>query len=87
MLFMQRLDGDVVDTGIEDQLRELALEPDPQNASDGYAKLDRMIVDKAYAVPYGVERKGMFLSERMDAENCSRFHPVYGPDYSSFCLR
>jgi peptide/nickel transport system substrate-binding protein len=87
MLFMQRLDGDVVDTGVEDQLRELALEPDPQDAADGYAKLDRMIVDKAYAVPYGVERKGMFLSERMDAENCSRFHPVYGPDYSSFCLR
>jgi hypothetical protein len=27
------------------------------------------------------------MSERMDFENCSLFHPVYNNDYSSFCLR
>jgi hypothetical protein len=28
-----------------------------------------------------------FVSERMDFENCSLFHPVYFNDYSSFCLK
>ena len=28
-----------------------------------------------------------FLSERMDFDNCARFHPVYFNDYSSFCLK
>ena len=37
--------------------------------------------------PYGVERDSIFLSERMDFENCSLFHPVYQNDYSSFCLK
>jgi hypothetical protein len=27
------------------------------------------------------------MSERMDFENCTRFHPVYNNDYSSFCLK
>jgi hypothetical protein len=27
------------------------------------------------------------VSERMDFENCTLFHPVYFNDYSSFCLR
>lgn len=86
-LFMARLDGDVLDTDLEEKLGELALEPDVDAAVDGYADLDRTIVEKAYMAPYGVEREGIFLSERMDPENCARFHPVYGADYSSLCLR
>ena len=85
--FMRRLDGDVLEPAVEDRITELAGEPDPERAADGYAELDRRIVENAYVAPYGVERQGTFLSERMDAANCSRFHPVYGPDYSSFCLR
>jgi hypothetical protein len=27
------------------------------------------------------------MSERMDFENCSLFHPVYQNDYSSFCIK
>jgi peptide/nickel transport system substrate-binding protein len=85
--FMSRLDGDVIDPGFEEKLEELAIEPDRGKAADGYAELDRLIVENAYMAPYGVERHSIFLSERMDPENCAVFHPVYGADYSSFCLR
>ena len=85
--FMRQLGSDVVDLGIEEKLGELALEPDVGTAAGGYSALDRMIVERAYAAPFGAERQGTFLSERMDAANCARFHPVYGADYSSLCLK
>ncbi len=85
--FMERLDGDVLEPKVEEKIEELAGEPDPESAADGYAEVDRTIVENAYLAPYGVERQSTFLSERMDAENCARFHPVYGADYSSFCLK
>ena len=85
--FMERLDGDVSDPEMEEKLGELALEPEVDKVTDGYADLDREIVENAYMAVYGVERGSIFLSERMDAENCALFHPVYGTDYSSFCLR
>ena len=44
-------------------------------------------VDEAWIVPYGHNKRTTFMSERMDFENCSLFHPVYYNDYSSFCLK
>jgi peptide/nickel transport system substrate-binding protein len=85
--FMTRLDGDVTDPSIEEKQNELLLEPDVDKAADGYAELDRMIVEHAYTAPFGVERQSTFLSERMDRENCSRVNPMYGAEYSSFCLK
>jgi len=29
----------------------------------------------------------VLLSERMDVANCSRYHPVFGLDWSSLCLK
>jgi hypothetical protein len=29
----------------------------------------------------------MFLSDRIDAANCARYHPVYGVDLAFLCLR
>ena len=51
------------------------------------AEADRLLIDKSYVAPYGSETLATFLSERMDFENCSMFHPVYQNDYSSFCLK
>jgi peptide/nickel transport system substrate-binding protein len=61
----------------------------PLNASSerGWAKLDRRVVDRAYLAPFGSEKQATFLSERLDFSNCVRFNPVYGNDYSSFCLK
>jgi peptide/nickel transport system substrate-binding protein len=56
-------------------------------ATDQAADADRLAVEEAYVAPYGSETVATFMSERMDFENCSRFHPVYMNDYSSFCLK
>jgi hypothetical protein len=37
-------------------------------------------------MPLGTERRSTFLSERLDAENCLRFQPLFGLDLSSLCL-
>jgi hypothetical protein len=54
---------------------------------DAWAALDRRLVEGAYVAPYGSDRRSTFLSERLDFASCSRFHPVYGNDWSSFCLK
>jgi peptide/nickel transport system substrate-binding protein len=59
-------------------------DPDVKKAA---AEADRLIIENAYEAPYGTERASTFMSERMDFENCSLFHPTYLNDYSSFCLK
>jgi peptide/nickel transport system substrate-binding protein len=56
-------------------------------ATDAAAEADKYAVDQAYIAPYGTEKVATFMSERMDFENCSMFHPVYQNDYSSWCLK
>jgi peptide/nickel transport system substrate-binding protein len=58
-----------------------------EEAAAPAARADRRLVEEAFVAPYGSERLSTFFSERMDFEHCSRFHPVYHNDYSSFCLR
>ena len=61
-----------------------ASDPEVQEAA---AEADRLLIEKKYVAPYGQEAVATFMSERMDFENCSLFHPVYQNDYSSFCLK
>jgi peptide/nickel transport system substrate-binding protein len=61
-----------------------ASDPEVQEAA---AEADRLLIEKSYVAPYGAETVSTFMSERMDFENCSLFHPVYLNDYSSFCLK
>jgi peptide/nickel transport system substrate-binding protein len=56
-------------------------------ATEQAAEADNLAVEEAYVAPYGSETVATFMSERMDFENCSLFHPVYLNDYSSFCLK
>ena len=56
-------------------------------SKQGWAKLDTRVIDRAYLAPFGSEKRDTFLSERLDSDNCARFNPVYGNDYSSFCLK
>ena len=44
------------------------------------------MVQGALIAPFGVRTTGVLLSERLDADQCLRFHPVYGVDFSSLCL-
>ncbi|MGI8749285.1 MAG: ABC transporter substrate-binding protein [Thermoleophilaceae bacterium] len=52
-----------------------------------WADLDKRVVGGGLVAPYGVATTGVLLSERLDAANCLRFHPVYGADLSALCLR
>jgi hypothetical protein len=59
----------------------------PGSEKAAWADLDRDVVADALLVPYGATTTGTLLSERLDAENCLRFHPVRGMDLSSLCVR
>jgi peptide/nickel transport system substrate-binding protein len=60
---------------------------EPEQADEFWASADEGVVDEAYAVPLGSERRPTFLSERLDAENCASVHPLFGLDFSSLCLK
>ena len=62
-------------------------EPDQAKRDTLAAALDKTLVSRALALPYGEELRTTFVSERLDLQNCARFHPLYGNDYSAFCLK
>lgn len=80
--------GNVDVPEINRRIAELRTEPRlTDEVVDGWAELNRKLVEEAWIAPWGHRKISTFLSERMDFENCSRFHPVYQNDYSSFCLK
>src|SRR5262245_22505907 len=80
--------GNVNDRGIDRALRALAREPELTPGVAGrWARLNRQLVRSGYILPYGHRTLSTFMSERMDIEHCSVFHPVFINDYSSFCLK
>ncbi len=97
--FMQQIDGTVIqptnnpnpgnvnDREINEGIAELIQEPDLAATADRWAALDRRAIEKSYIAPYGAEELSTFMSDRMDFENCAVVHPLYGNDYSSFCLK
>jgi len=76
-------DDPLLDVDVE-RLRLLALAGATER---DWGKLDSRVVRRAYLVPFGSPTQSTFLSERLDFDNCARFNPVYGSDYSSFCLK
>jgi peptide/nickel transport system substrate-binding protein len=79
--------GNVDDPEITKGIAELNKEPDLTKAEDDWKDLNNKLVERAWIVPYGHRKLATFFSERMDFENCNRFHPVYFNDYSAFCLK
>jgi peptide/nickel transport system substrate-binding protein len=78
--------GRVDDPELNKLIDEVEAAP-ADGATEQAAEADKLAVEKAYVAPYGSETLATFMSERMDFENCSLFHPVYQNDYSSFCLK
>ena len=66
---------------------ELASANDPDERAQLAEQLDAELVESAVIVPYANSLRTLFLSDRIDAANCSRFHPVYGVDLTDLCLR
>ena len=79
--------GNVDDPEITKGIAELNQIAELPEAEDGWKDLNRKLVERAWVAPYGHRKLATFVSERMDFENCTRFHPVYFNDYSSFCLK
>jgi peptide/nickel transport system substrate-binding protein len=79
--------GNVDDPEITKGIAELNKEPDLTKVTDQWKDLNKKLVERAWIVPYGHRKLSTFLSERMDFDNCRRFHPVYFNDYSSWCLK
>jgi peptide/nickel transport system substrate-binding protein len=80
--------GNVDDPEITKGIAELTKEPElTDEVVSKWKDLNRKLVEGMYIAPYGHRKLATFLSERMDFENCSLFHPVYNNDYSSFCLK
>ena len=76
-------DDPEITKGIAD-LNKIAELPE---AEEDWKDLNNKLVERAWIAPYGHRKLATFVSERMDFENCTRFHPVYFNDYSSFCLK
>jgi len=77
----------VKDPEIDKTLADALKEPNPEKVKEKWAEVDRRIVEQAYVAPYGQRKLTTFVSERIDNENCTRYHPLYYDDYSSFCLK
>ena len=79
--------GRVVAPELEERVERLRSEPDLGDVVGQWAELDRRVAERAYAAPFGAERWSTFVSERIDLDGCSRFHPVYLNDYSALCIK
>jgi peptide/nickel transport system substrate-binding protein len=80
--------GNVDDPEITAGIGELSKEPElTGDVIHRWGDLNKQLVEEAWIVPYGHTKLPTFMSERMDFDNCSLFHPVYNNDYSSFCLK
>jgi peptide/nickel transport system substrate-binding protein len=85
--FLERVARRTFDAQLSEAVAEGIQPSEGQDADDAWASADERVVTEAYAVPLGSERRPTFLSERIDAENCARFHPLFGIDLSSLCLK
>jgi peptide/nickel transport system substrate-binding protein len=97
--FLQQIDGTgiaptnntnvgyVDDPEINKGIADLMAEPELPEVADRWAELDRKAIEESYVAPYGSEELTTFMSDRMDFESCSLVHPLYGNDYTSFCLK
>ncbi|MDQ3644733.1 MAG: ABC transporter substrate-binding protein [Actinomycetota bacterium] len=77
----------VDDRVLERRIDLLEREASAEDSAGDWAALDLEVVEGAEVAPYGIETVGVLMSERMDPENCSLYHPVFGLDWSSLCLR
>jgi peptide/nickel transport system substrate-binding protein len=80
--------GMLSDPQVDTLADEIQAEP-LEEIGDQAKELDRLVTGpkKAYLVAYGHALAPTFVSERMDFENCTVFHPVYQDDWSQFCLK
>ncbi len=78
--------GNVDDPEINKLIAEAKQNPDIEAVADDWAAADKMLVDKAYVIPYGNRKLTKTASERV-AFDAFMFHPVYNHDLTSLGLK
>jgi hypothetical protein len=76
----------VDDSGIRSDVGALERADSPAVKGPSWAAIDQRVIEAALIAPFGLSTTGVLVSERLDGEQCQRFHPVYGLDFSSLCL-
>lgn len=83
--FLAGFRGRTGDTDLDEGIAELLADPDTEPGDWG--QVEEMLVDEAYAAPLGTRTTPAFFSDRVDVQGCAVFHPLFGVDLASLCLR
>lgn len=79
--------GELDDAPITAILERAGTNADLGAVADDYAAVDRRIVEEAHVVPFGNRENTVLYSDRVDADSCTLWHPVYNLDLTRLCLR
>ena len=78
--------GNVDDPELTRAIDTLGKQADLRATAPRWAAIDRKLVERAHVVPIGFQKRTQFVSERLKP-SCTIVSPVFGTDYTSFCLR
>ncbi|MEA2421864.1 MAG: peptide/nickel transport system substrate-binding protein, partial [Thermoleophilaceae bacterium] len=78
--------GNVDDPGLTKAIDKLSKVAGLRATAPRWAAIDRALVERAHVVPVGFQKGTLFVSDRLKP-SCIVTHPVFGTDYSSFCLK
>lgn len=79
--------GNIDDPKINATLARANRNANVDAVADDYAAVDRRLIDEADLVPYGNRKLSVFVSDRINFEDCTVWHPVYNLDFASLCLK
>ena len=79
--------SNIDDPRINRTVDRLEGERDIDAAAEDWTDLNRYLVEQGYLAPFGHRVRGTFVSDRIDFENCTVFHPIYLEDFSQFCVK
>lgn len=78
--------GNVNDEEVNSILDEADQNPDLDAVADDYAKADRLVVERALAIPYGNAELSRFTSARVNFD-AFQFHPVFNQELLTLSLK
>ncbi len=78
--------GNVNDPEINKMIADAKQNPDIEAVADEWASADKLLIEKAYVIPYGNRKLTKTASERV-AFDAFMFHPVYNQDLTSLGLK
>jgi peptide/nickel transport system substrate-binding protein len=79
--------GNVDDPKIDATIERASASADLDAVAVDYAAVDRRLVEQAHVVPFGNRKLTVLYSDRIDADRCTLWHPVYTVDLTKLCLR